>query len=114
MGSILRWLSLLFAVLLLAQSQSPLDPPTEEDDEVYFAQNVQYVDPHYRMDGTYVPGYYRPPGNTQNFPAGSNPNPVYFNTGNNPVPYSNTYGGALYFRYENNAVVPMTPYSYYP
>lgn len=83
--------ALLVAVGLLADKYYPYDP--QDDDEVYYAQNFDYVNPHLRMDGSYAPGFYRPLGNSNV----GNPTPEYFPVGKYQTPYSTGFAGANYF-----------------
>jgi hypothetical protein len=86
---------LLAAALLVADKYYPFGP-TNDDDEVYYAQNFQYVNPHLRMDGSYVPGYYLPSGRAVNSPR-LNPTPDYFPVTENNALYSGRQPGSQYF-----------------
>lgn len=79
--------------VIIADKFYPYGPSSDED-EIYLAQNFQYVNPHISFDGTYVPGYYRPEGD---FRGARNPTPDYFPVGKYQIPYSGNLDGAKYF-----------------
>jgi hypothetical protein len=115
MGGFMKWcyvgLLLAFSILFFANRYTPSDPPNGADSKITVAQNYQYINPHIRMDGTYVPGYYRPNGNGGDFTAG-NPNPTYFPVSQYRMPYSSSFDNAAYFKNANNPSLVPAPYFY--